>query len=117
MVCLILPNLLLYGWKKTAGGDIVKVYGYSNENKSSLMELSECTLECTLAELEEIILFMTKYKIDLENGIKDGLWIKDQDVIVHRHYNSSPKKQSFDLIIASRLGKTGDGSLSSDEKD
>lgn len=92
---------------------MMKAYGYSKGNNSILLELSECTLECTVDELEKIILFLERYKKDLENGMKNELWTDDQEFIVHRHYDCNSGNEFCDLIIASRVKgrNTGDGTV------
>ncbi len=82
----------------------MKAYGYSKNNKSKLIELSECTLVCTLDELEKLIIFIHKYKNELKNGLERELWANEHNIIVHRHYDFSPEKGAVDLILASNIG-------------
>ena len=84
------------------GGDVLEAYGYSIIDNSKLIELSECTLVCSLGELEELIRFLEEYKRDLTNGVKNELWKDERNVVVHRHYSSSIERQ-VDFIIASRF--------------
>ena len=82
----------------------MKAYGYSKNNTSKLIELSECTLECSLDELKKLIVFIEKYKTDIEEGIDNKLWENEQNIILHRHYTGDPtENKSVNFIIASRL--------------
>ena len=83
----------------------MKAYGYSH-NGDELLELSECSLECTLKEIESLVIFLTNFKNKVTNGIDNGIWSNDKDVIVHDHYVPQTANTESDFIIVTKINKT-----------
>ncbi len=89
----------------------MKIFGYSYNNPDNLLELSECTLDCNLKEIDEVLDFLLEFKNKVEKGIQNGIWNNDENVIVHEHFCTDKKKQRSDFIIVTRInGKTEDDS-------
>ncbi len=84
----------------------MKIFGYSCNNTDTLLELSECTLDCTLEEIDLVIDFLSRFKRDVEKGIQNGIWNNDENVITHRHFCISKPENAPDFIIATRINTT-----------
>ncbi len=81
----------------------MKIFGYSYNNPDNLLELSECTLDCNLKEIDEVIDFLLEFKNKVEKGIQNGIWNNDENVIVHEHFCADIKQQMSDFIIVTRI--------------
>ena len=85
----------------------MKIFGYSYNNPDSLLELSECSLDCNLKEIEEVIEFLLNFKNKVEKGIQKGIWDDDEEeVIVHEHFCIDRNHQMSDFIIVTRINNS-----------
>ena len=106
-----------YGFLKMVGENNMKAFGYSY-NSDELLELSECTLECTLEEIESLAFFLTKFKNKVATGIEDGIWADDKNVFVHDHFVYQTEKLKSDFIVVTKINQddqSGDDDRTKDQ--
>lgn len=94
----------------------MKIFGYSYNNPDSLLELSECSLDCNLKEIEEVIEFLLNFKNKVEKGIQKGIWDDDEEVIVHEHFCIDRNHQKSDFIIVTRINNSNKGLASKETR-
>ena len=83
----------------------MRAFGYSCNDSENLIELSECTLDCNLEEIDLLIKFLSKFKNEIKSGIIDGLWDNDENVVAHEHFRYQGEECFVDFIIATRINE------------